>query len=67
MIQVNSPDSLRGKAKELAYALGMRFYIRGDKLYQHPPGEEIIPRGNHNPVPHGPDDTIDKPKSEGKE
>ncbi len=46
---MNSPNNLKEKAKELAYSLGMKLYIRGDKICQSPPGEEIIPHPNHNP------------------
>ncbi len=46
---MNSPNNIIEKAKELAYSLGMRLYIRDGVIYQHPPGKEIIPHPNHNP------------------
>ncbi len=54
--------TLREQAEELAYSLGISFYLRGDRLFAKPPGERIEPPANAHPVPHG---AIDLP-SEGE-
>lgn len=36
-------EDLRKKAAQLAYGLGIAVYVRDDRIYQHPPGEEFLP------------------------
>jgi hypothetical protein len=40
-------------AEQMAYSMGMPVYIRGDRIFQDPPGEMIEPRPGAKPVPHG--------------
>jgi len=38
-----TPDQLRGAARNLAYGLGIPFYIRDDRIYQNGPGLAFLP------------------------
>jgi len=38
-----TPDQLRGAARNLAYGLGIPFYIRDDRIYQNGPGFAFLP------------------------
>jgi hypothetical protein len=46
--------SLEQKAQNAADALGISFYIRDGKIWQHGPGIEILPRKGAEPIPHEP-------------
>ena len=38
-----TPDQLRGAARNLAYGLGIPFYIRDGRIYQDGPGRAFLP------------------------
>ena len=42
--------TIRQQAEELAYALGMPVYIRGDRIVQDAPGIRIEPRSGATPL-----------------
>jgi hypothetical protein len=52
---IESPDeALLRKAQAMAYGMGITVYIRPDgRIYQHPPGREIIPPASAHPETAG--------------
>jgi hypothetical protein len=43
----------KNKAQEIVNGLGLRLYHRDGHLYQHPPGEEIVPQTKTETGSHG--------------
>jgi hypothetical protein len=49
MGMMTATESLHKMAEDLAFSLGIPFYIRNGKIYQHGPGERIEPKPNSRP------------------
>jgi hypothetical protein len=50
---VRQATTIAEMAKRMAYSLGMPVYIRGDRIFQDPPGEKVEPGPGAKPVPLG--------------
>ncbi len=48
-------DTIEDKAQSLADGLGIPFYIRDGRVWQHGPGQVFLPSPTAKPVPHGVD------------
>lgn len=46
---MTATEALHKMAQDMAFSLGIPFYIRNGAIYQHPPGERIEPKPNAKP------------------
>jgi len=54
----------KNKAQQIVNSLGLKLYLRDGHLYQHPPGEEIMPQGVESHVgSHGGTRATEEPVS----
>lgn len=47
------PDETRRNAEKLAHSLGIRLFIRDNKIFQFGPGEEVLPAATAKADDHG--------------